>query len=366
MKHLLIVVLIFVLVSCKTRQQNTFIESNPNKTAIDSFINGKADSIFKKENLTSIFIGLMDGTNPKYYNFGFANPAKKIGFNSQTIVEIGSITKTFTAYVLLKVLQEKNISDRSSIIAYLPDSVQRNKALKPITFLHLLNHTSGLPRIPDNMAITTTNQLQPYEKYGEANLYSYLKTSKPKPTEQSNYSNLGMGLAGLLATNISGLSYEELLQQYIIKPFSLQLVEPLTAISVKNKAIGFMEKEAVPFWNMNVLTPAGGIKCNAATMLTYLQSVSMPLAENKNLVDSLTIATVPINEAINVCRAWHTLERKNKPTIYWHNGGTYGFSTFAAFIRGTNKAVFVVINEFDKNNSSDALGMAIMNKLLVQ
>ena len=55
---------------------------------------------------------------------------------------------------------------------------------------------------------------------------------------------------------------------------------------------------------------------------------------------------------------------KDKPIIYWHNGGTYGFSTFAAFIKGQQKAVIVVINKFNQNNISDGLGIAIMKELI--
>ncbi len=59
------------------------------------------------------------------------------------------------------------------------------------------------------------------------------------------------------------------------------------------------------------------------------------------------------------------LALKNKPVIYWHNGGTYGFSTFAAFVKQTNQWVMVVVNKFDKNDTvSDKLGMQIMNKML--
>ncbi len=67
---------------------------------------------------------------------------------------------------------------------------------------------------------------------------------------------------------------------------------------------------------------------------------------------------------MKVCRAWHTLQQKDKPVIYWHNGGTYGFSTFAAFLKNTDQAVMIVINRFNSNNISDNLGFTIMKKML--
>jgi hypothetical protein len=58
------------------------------------------------------------------------------------------------------------------------------------------------------------------------------------------------------------------------------------------------------------------------------------------------------------------LEQKGKPTIYWHNGGTYGFSTFAAFVKDTKRSVVVVVNQFNQNQVSDGLGIAIMKEML--
>jgi hypothetical protein len=67
---------------------------------------------------------------------------------------------------------------------------------------------------------------------------------------------------------------------------------------------------------------------------------------------------------VQVGRGWHTLEKKNNQVIYWHNGGTFGFSTFAAFVKDTRQAVIVVVNKFNSNAVSDGLGIAIMKKML--
>ena len=134
----------------------------------------------------------------------------------------------------------------------------------------------------------------------------------------------------------------------------------------KNKSQGFFNGEKTAYWNMNVLAPAGGIKCNGKEMLTYLQYMAKPTdADNKKIIDNILTPTVALNPKMNVCKAWHTFEQPGKPTIYWHNGGTFGFSTFAAIIKGEEKAVMIVINKFSENKIADGLGVAIM-KLLNQ
>ncbi len=86
--------------------------------------------------------------------------------------------------------------------------------------------------------------------------------------------------------------------------------------------------------------------------------------KSKQVVDKLLEPTVTIAPVMKVCRAWHTYEEKDKPVVYWHNGGTYGFSTFGAFTKEKNKAVIVVINQFNKNATSDGLGLVIMKNLM--
>ncbi len=81
-------------------------------------------------------------------------------------------------------------------------------------------------------------------------------------------------------------------------------------------------------------------------------------------MDKLTTQTVSINPRVGVGLGWHLLNEKNLQPIYWHNGGTYGFSTFCAFTKDKSKAVVVVINQFNKNTSSDGLGIKIIKRLL--
>lgn len=329
-----------------------------------SKIQKKIDSVFSQTKLPGLFVAVNYNGQQWYYSKGYANPETKLVFDAATFFEIGSITKTFTAFVLQKVLDEKGITDTSSIISYLPDSVQTNKALQSITFLSLLNHTSGLPRLPGNMGIDFNN-MAPYDNYTSEQLFAWLITCKPAPDGKSNYSNLGLGLAGVLAERIAEKSYAVLLEESIFRPFNMIAGTDVFS-KEENKSQGFFNDKKAAYWNMNVLAPAGGIKCSGKEMLTYLRYMAKPAdVHNKKIIDNLLRPTAAINERMNVCKAWHTFEQKDKPVIYWHNGGTYGFSTFAGFIKGEDKGVMVVINKFSENKIADGLGVAVM-KLLNQ
>lgn len=324
-------------------------------TELATFVQANIDSVYKTDKVPGIFVGILNNGNRSWYNAGFTRPDEQLPFDSATVFEIGSITKTFTAYVLTAVLTEKQIPDTGKIISYLPDSVQQNNQLGNISFQSLMNHTSGLPRLPGNMKL---DNKVPYDDYTAAKLFAFLKTCTPKPDEKSNYSNLGAGLAGVLAVRISGKAYEQLINQYFF--------EPATSGGNHKFSQGyFATNEKAEFWNMDVLAPAGGLKYTAEQMINYLQLMCFPESENARfVVDKLTTQTIAINRQVGVGLGWHLLKFNNQPPVYWHNGGTYGFSTFCAFVKNKSKAVIVVINQFNKNAPCDALGIKIINRMI--
>jgi CubicO group peptidase (beta-lactamase class C family) len=318
-----------------------------------------ADEFYRIHKVPGLFIGTLENGKRSWYNYGYADPDNKRIFDSATFFEIGSITKTFTAYVLTAVLKEKGIEETQSIFAFLPDSVQENKALEKITFLSLMNHSSGLDRIPSNMDL---NSMTPYDHYLINDLFSYLKHCSLHPDGKSNYSNTGMGLAGVLAERISGKKYNELLDQYIFIPFKMGKAD-VNIFKETNKAQGYLEGNKSTYWNMAALAPAGNIKSNANAMLNYLQVVSKPPHDSiARIIDHLLEPTLSITSTMKVGRAWHMLSDKGMD-IYWHNGGTYGFYSFAAFKKGEAKAFILIINSFNPDGSGDELGFSIAREL---
>jgi CubicO group peptidase (beta-lactamase class C family) len=328
--------------------------------SLEHLIKEKGDTALARYELPGIFIGVLDKGKRSYYSFGYADPVNKTTFDSATLFEAGSITKTFTAYIVLSVLKEKVVGENMPIVNYLPDSVKANPDLQHITFLKLLNHTSGLPRLPTNIDLTS---MQPYKNYSARDLFSYLKTAKVRKDGKSEYSNLGFGLAATLVSLITNKSYAALLDEYIFFPF--KMLKPADSIEATDKkSKGFMGKDPVEYWQFDALAGAGALKCTADEMLTYLSLIANPKnQQTKTIVNKLLDPSDSLRSDLKIGRAWIISTTRNKPPIYWHNGGTYGFSTFAAFLKGQQKAVIVVINKFNANAVADQMGMGIMDKL---
>lgn len=335
-----------------------FFQANSQPT--ETWITKKIDSLVSTKAIPGILVGTLTKGIRHYYSSGFADVLKEQRFDSTTQFEIGSITKTFTSFIVSKILAEKKIADTAYILSYLPDSVQNNLAIAHIQFKQLLNHTSGLPRMPNNMGIQT-KFLQPYAGYDINKLYSYLMNVIPKTDGKVDYSNLGAGLAAVLAETISGKPYDKLLKENITVPFGM-LHTNLQADINRPISIGYFNGQPAEYWDMQILKGAGGIKSDGIDILNYLEYLLQH--KEDNIVQDITTKTASISLRIDIAKAWHMFNFPDKPPIYWHNGGTYGFSSFCAFNKETNSGLFIVINAFDKNIIADGMGIYIMTKIL--
>lgn len=317
----------------------------------------KGDSLIQSNTLPGLIIGVIHKGTRNYYDFGVANKELKTRFDANTVFEIGSITKTFTAYIVEKIFLEKGLDENKSILTYMPPGSIGNRQIAAVTMLQLLNHSSGMPRIPANLPAMSS---APYDRYSQDSLFRYLKTAKIKLPNAYEYSNLGMGLAGVLAARIMNTPYKELLQRYVFSPFGMKNMEQgIDANS--NKSEGYMNDRQSDYWNMLALYPAGGIKSNALQMLTYLD-YCIKNAEKDTVLNKILQPTKDLSNNMSIAKGWHLLKKEDHPIIYWHNGGTYGFSTFAAFTKSGN-GVIVAANRFNANNITDALGLGILERL---
>ena len=101
-----------------------------------------------------IAVGFIDKGVITYYACGKKDIGACDPVDEHTIFEIGSITKVFTALALLDMAREGLIKDIDSPIdTYMPGVYVPQKNGKKITFRHLATHTSGLPRLPDNIQV---------------------------------------------------------------------------------------------------------------------------------------------------------------------------------------------------------------------
>lgn len=165
--------------------------------------------------------------------YGYRDVSKQLPNDPQTIFLIGSITKEFTAAVVLKLVEQKKLALTDRLSKYYPDFPKGDS----ITIQNLLTHTSGIFN-PDGkdtweQSSQTTNEQQ---------VLDFLK-SKPldfKPGEKFSYSNSGYKLLGYIIQKTTGDSYENVVSKMVFKPLHMTRSGfYFTALKDKDKAKGY-------------------------------------------------------------------------------------------------------------------------------
>jgi CubicO group peptidase (beta-lactamase class C family) len=160
--------------------------------------------------------------------------------------------------------------------------------------------------------------------------------------------------------NETGKTYEELLREYIWLPFRMTNTYVTGKVKYENRAVGYFTKQPAEYWEFDCLAGAGAIKSTTTNMLNYLEgNIQTRNRDIAKAIERITVPTYPISPDVSIASGWHTFENLRYRT-FWHNGGTYGFSTFCAFEPKTKSAVIIACNSFNVNSQVDKLGTDIM------
>lgn len=320
--------------------------SNTLQSDLDKRIDSAARSYINKINTVGLAIGILKDGKLHFYGYGETEKGNKQIPADHTIFEIGSISKTFTATLLTWYVNEKKIALSDPVTKYLPDSVAANAQLKGITVQMLANHTSGLPRMPDNFLQNPADSLNPYKHYTKELLYSAIKNCKlqSKPGEQYEYSNLGTALLGNILEHISHKTYEAMVGDIICKPLGMQnTVQRFSAVRAKEFVHVYNEAgNATDAWDFEAFAPAGALHSTTSDLLKY---AAANMKEGKDKLSKAMLLThkLTYDKTPKVALGWHVITTDNQ-RIYWHNGGTYGSSSYLAFQPDKQIAVVILSN----------------------
>lgn len=178
--------------------------------------------------------------------FGMANMEWEIENTPDTKHRLGSITKQFTAMLILQLAAEGKLDLHAPINNYLPD--YPNDHDPKITTHHLLTHTSGIPNYTAIPGFMQDKVRDPYTPE------AFVKTFADKkldftPGEKFNYSNSGYFVLGVLVEKISGNTYETMLEEKIFSPLNMDdSGYDHHAKIIKNRATGY-EKQGDNYIN---------------------------------------------------------------------------------------------------------------------
>lgn len=290
-------------------------------------------------------VGIISGGEEMTMCFGSANKAKGIGIDTNSVFEIGSITKVFTGIMLADEVVKQRMSLDDKLYSYLPS---KSEAARQVSLVQLSTHSSGAPRLADNFWETCKDSKNPYACYGDKELGSYLDHMKlySTPGTHYSYSNVGAGILGNILCRKNETSYESLVKQRVCEPLGMNNTTiTFSSFHKKHLATGYSKGKPVQNWDfLDATAGQGALRSTLADMMKFMRYNLKPDGELKPAAELASQVHFTDRESGQMMGlGWH---------IGWfdgykyleHTGGTGGYRSFIGLIPGTNTGVVVMSN----------------------
>ena len=278
-----------------------------------------------------------------------------------TIFEIGSITKVFTAFLLADMVERGEVRLDDPVRKFLPASVKvPSRSGKEITLVDLATQTSGLPR--DSVKVDLDSATGAYAGYTASQLYAFVGNYRLErdPGSKYEYSNVGFGLLGHALALRAGMSYEDLLRRRIFEPLGMTS----TTITVdagqhSRRATGYNGKLlALQPFTVGVLDPTGGVNSTAADMLKFGAAMVDPNSPLKAAFARMTSVRRPSDGPRSDQVLGWGIFRLGPNELVGHSGGTLGFQTRLIVDLTRKRSVVAWING-QGESVTELVGMAL-------
>ncbi len=321
-----------------------------------------AERIDDQKRSVGIVVGVVGPEERRVVGYGRLTADDPRELDGDTVFEIGSITKVFTAILLADLVGEGDVALETPVQRLLgPDVTVPTRNGAEISLLHLATHSSGLPRLPSNLQ--PSNAANPYADYTVAQLHEFLSSYELERDigETVEYSNLGAGLLGHALALKEGTDYGTLVSTRLLEPLGMSDTSiSLTPSQQERLAAGHsVQLRPVANWDLPTLAGAGALRSTVNDMLTFVEA-NLGLGESP-LQAAMAVTHAPQRDFpapnMQIGLGWIT-RRGHGRELHWHNGGTGGYRSFLGFDLESQTGVVVLSNSGD---GVDDLGFHLLD-----
>lgn len=320
--------------------------------------NVKIDSLLKAYVSLNKFNGtlMIAKKSKKSYekSYGYSNTINNERISSKSIFPIASLTKPFTALLVLKLIEENKIAIDDTIGIFFKNYPMGNK----ITIKHLLTHTSGTYEILRNPHYY--EKLNTNEKFNSTELISFFN-DKPldfEPGTKFSYSNSGYDLLGMIIEKVTGKSYENCLKKYILTPLKMTNtgVNYNLVKQGKNKVTGYSylsnsKQIEANLWNPNLLFSSGGLYSSISDLLKLYNGLKTNKIISKK---TFGLATTPFLGGYGF--GWF-IDTIGSDKIINHGGNIEGFTSY--FLMNEENDICIILLNNITSSSLERIGNSV-------
>ena len=335
---------------------------------------GKADKIddyitaqIKRLHIPGASLAIVrDGHITKAQGYGFANLESRSPATKETVYELGSTSKQFTATAVMMLVEEGKVRLDDTITKYFPEAPQ---AWRVVTIRHLLTHTSGIQNhvaVPHWLDVFRTNLAFETAPSRDELLKMFFKMPLEfQPGATWAYDNTGYYLLGIIIEKASGKSYWQFLDERIFTPLGMNATrstdpQPI----VPNRASGYEWKND-HFENRPILLPAiafsaGSLLSTAEDMAKWDAALYTEKLLKKSSLDQIwtpTKAKDKNDAPFNYGFGWF-IDSYDGHRLVQHSGGTPGFSSVIYRFIDDRLTIIILTNHADRILDQLAIDLA--------
>ncbi len=313
-------------------------QSAPLSEKIDQYLGGEVERGFSGAVLVSMGDAVILAKG-----YGMADKAGSVSATSETVFDIGSLTKQFTGAAILKLTEQGKLDLQDSLGQFFND-VPQDKA--NITLHQLLTHTAGFKEYSGGDYKRTNKQ-----KFLRKTFASKLKFT---PGEKFEYSNVGYSLLAAVIETVSGQSYETFLAENFFGPVGMESTgyllpswdERVVAVGY-DYALGRRWGQNVERWAKSGevswnLYGNGGILSTVEDLYKWRRALDDGLVLSSQSMALYEGALVDAGRDQHYGYGWRSVDDEERGKIVFHNGGnTIFFATVRDFVDADRIVVFL-------------------------
>jgi CubicO group peptidase (beta-lactamase class C family) len=261
-------------------------------------------------------------------SYGLRNIEKNLQNNENTLFDIASVAKQFTAFSILMLADEGKLNLDDDIRNYIPDIPAYEHK---VTIRHLLQHTSGIPSTDVLRLLAGLSLDEKWTQEDEIAIikrYPYLNF---EPNSAHIYSNAGYSLLATIIENVSGFNFPEFLSSRIFKPLGMNssFVKDRELYDLSNFAIGYKKEneDFVEFSSFNEFSYGGGnIFTSLNDVILWGQNVMSPKIDSREFYKNISQPYNTLDNGDTLFYTYGFYVRKYKGLkMVEHSGGVPGF-----------------------------------------
>lgn len=339
---------------------------------IDSLLN----SLYSDQKINGNVLVAEKGKVIYKHSFGNANEEKKQKLDENSVFELASVSKQFTAMAIMILKEKKMLSLDDNFTKYIPELSN----YKGITIRNLLNHTGGLPEYEQvmdtlfdkNKIAINKDIITLYAKHNPKILF--------EPNTKWKYSNTGYALLASIIEKVTGMSYGDYLNKLIFKPLKMNNTTVFrrryTSQKINNYALGYvysdsLKKYILPddfaetkfvVW-LDGIVGDGTVNSNVIDLLKWDRALySNKLLSSDGMKEIFEVATLNDKSKTKYGIGWFVEENVDFGKIVSHSGGWPGYIIYIDRHITNDKTIIILQNHQNVSKPVKSIRAILYNK----